>query len=68
MTRGSQVARWSVLVLLMALIALPAHGVDKQGKAAIRQLGHFYQSVATRYWIANPDQAPERCGPVPGCP
>jgi hypothetical protein len=59
MTRGSRIARWSVLVLLLALIALPAHGVDKQGKRAIRQLGHFSQSVATRYWIANPDQAPE---------
>jgi hypothetical protein len=59
MTRGSKVARWSVLVLLLALVALPAHGVDKQGKQAIRQLGHFSQSVATRYWIANPDQAPE---------
>jgi hypothetical protein len=59
MPRGSQVARWSVLVLLLALVALPAQGVDKQGKAAIRQLGHFSQSVATRYWIANPDQAPE---------
>jgi hypothetical protein len=59
MTRGSRIARWSVLALLLALIALPAHGVDKQGKAATRQLGHFSQSVATRYWIANPDQAPE---------
>ena len=59
MTRGSKVVRWSVLVLLLALVALPAHGVDKQGKQAIRQLGHFSQSVATRYWIANPDQAPE---------
>ena len=59
MPRGSQVARWSILVLLLALVALPAHGVDKQGKAAIRQLGRFSQSVATRYWIANPDQAPE---------
>ena len=59
MTRGSKVARWSVLVLLLALIALPAHGVDKQGSAANRKLGHFSQSVATRYWIANPDQVPE---------
>jgi hypothetical protein len=59
MTRGSRIARWSVLALLLALVALPAHGVDKQGKQAIRQLGHFSQSVATRYWIANPDQAPE---------
>jgi hypothetical protein len=59
MTRGSRIARWGVLALLLALIALPAHGVDKQGKQAIRQLGHFSQSVATRYWIANPDQAPE---------
>jgi hypothetical protein len=59
MTRGSQIARWSVLVLLLALIALPAHGVDKQGTAANRQLGHVSQSVATRYWTANPDQAPQ---------
>jgi hypothetical protein len=59
MTRRSRIARWSVLALLLALVALPAHGVDKQGKAATRQLGHFSQSVATRYWIANPDQAPE---------
>ncbi len=59
MTNGSRVARWSVLALLLALVALPAHGVDKQGKTATRQLGHFSQSVATRYWIANPDQAPE---------
>ena len=59
MARGSQIARWSVLALLLALVALPAHGVDNQGKAATRQLGHFSQSVATRYWIANPDQAPD---------
>jgi hypothetical protein len=59
MARRSRIAQWSVLALLLALIALPAHGVDKQGKQAIRQLGHFSQSVATRYWIANPDQAPE---------
>jgi hypothetical protein len=59
MTRRSRIARWSVLALLLALVALPAHGVDKQGKAATRQLGHFSQSVATRYWIANPHQAPE---------
>jgi hypothetical protein len=59
MPRRSRIARWSVLALLLALIALPAHGVDREGKSALRQHGHLSQSVATRYWIANPDQAPE---------
>ena len=48
MTGRSRVAGWIVLALLLALIALPAQGVDKQGKAATRELGRFSQSVATR--------------------
>jgi hypothetical protein len=58
-TRGSHLACWSVLVLLLAFVALPARGVDQQASAATRGLGRFSQSVATRYWLANPDQAPE---------
>lgn len=51
--------RWTALVLLAAVVAVPAQGVEQQGKAAARGLAHFSQSVATRYWLANPSQAPE---------
>ena len=61
MTRRPRIARWSVFALLPALIAPPAHGVDKQESKPSASSGTSSQSVATRYWIANPTRRQRRC-------
>ncbi len=59
--------RWRrALLLLLALpvlgmVAIPAGAVPKERPALGSRLAlHISQSVATRYWIEHPDQAPEQ--------
>ncbi|MBI4261043.1 MAG: hypothetical protein HY658_10795 [Actinobacteria bacterium] len=52
------VARWSLVVLLLSLVALPATGAPKERPASHRMLTRMSTSVATRYWTANPEEAP----------
>jgi hypothetical protein len=55
-------ARWLVLGLLAAsLLAVPAAGAPK-GKLApnAKLLAHVSQSVAVRFWVEHPNQAPEQ--------
>lgn len=55
-----QVARLLALCILVSLIALPAAGVpkDRSGTQPAKFFNHVSSGVATRYFVAHPDQAP----------
>jgi hypothetical protein len=60
MTLRPRVIRWLAPALLAAVVvALPAAGAPKgRAIAATGLLAHVSQSVAFRYWLAHPDEAP----------
>ncbi|HZD17862.1 MAG TPA: hypothetical protein VE669_06955, partial [Actinomycetota bacterium] len=58
--RPSRTARLiSPIALLVALAALPASSAPKGRAVDADALAHVSQSVAIRYWMAHPNQAPD---------
>jgi hypothetical protein len=56
--RPDRTARFAFLVLLAALAALPATAAPKGRNLDADMLAHTSQSVAVRYWLAHPNEAP----------
>src|SRR5437868_14453918 len=47
-----------IIGMLIGLVVLPGASASSKGALSPQQLNHLSQSVALRYWMANPDQAP----------
>ena len=56
--RPVRVARLAFFVLLIGLVAFPVTAAPKGRDVRADALTHMSQSVAVRYWIAHPNQAP----------
>jgi hypothetical protein len=56
--RRVRTARFVFLVLLIGLAALPVTAAPKGRDVGDQALTHTSQSVAIRFWLAHPDQAP----------
>ena len=56
--RPVRMARLAFFVLLIGLVALPVTAAPKDRKVGADALTHSSQSVAIRYWLAHPNQAP----------
>src|SRR5205823_15125858 len=47
-----------IIGMLIGLVVLPGASASSKSALSPQQLNHLSQSVALRYWMANPDQAP----------